>query len=251
MKLTALFPKFPEGFWRRIELRPGPGRVVAGLEDNVHRFHLTLSHDGESVTRMNVETPRVPASTCPAAGPYIASELEGQRLALVARRDPAEHCTHLLDLAVLAANHAADDEPARYDMWVADRVEGRTTALLLLNDVELIRWELNGTEIVEPPPFAGRNLKRLSLWKCELSAAEGEHATLLRRAVMVSGSRAVGAEVVGRSVEFVRSRIGACFTYHEDRAFDAVRSLNWQKDFGRMGEAPLADFDAMELGGKA
>ena len=138
------FPTFPPGLWRRIVLQPGPGSkgdgwIGGALEDDMHRFHIRLDHAEGRVTAVHATAVRHPWSACPGATGFIARELTGQLLADVGRRDPAQHCTHLYDLAILAAAHAGDTRPTRFDMTVADRVDGRTTATLRGNGAELWR----------------------------------------------------------------------------------------------------------------
>jgi hypothetical protein len=54
------FPAFPPGFWRRIIVQPYAGGVIAALEDDVHRFHLRLEHDGKRIDRIDTWELRVP-----------------------------------------------------------------------------------------------------------------------------------------------------------------------------------------------
>ncbi|MBV1688748.1 hypothetical protein KRR38_13965 [Novosphingobium sp. G106] len=143
----ADFPAFPPGLWRRIVLLPGDGWIGGALEDDMHRFHIRLDHANGRVTKVAAKAVRHPWSACPGATTFIARELTGELLTAVADRDPFQHCTHLYDLAVLAAAHADDDAPTRFDMTVADRVEGRTTATLAENGAEKLRWQLDGTAI--------------------------------------------------------------------------------------------------------
>jgi hypothetical protein len=136
------FPSFPPGFWRRIALHPRPGVVVAGLEDDVHRFALAITYSEGVITGVRTTAERTPWSTCPAAGGFIAEQLTGQHLAAVVDRDPREHCTHLFDLAVLCAARAQDRHATLFDMQVADRMDGRTCATLLEDGEPKLWWRV-------------------------------------------------------------------------------------------------------------
>jgi hypothetical protein len=243
----AAFPAFPPGFWRRIALIPRPGLVVAGLEDDVHRFALAIAHRDGVVTRVQARAERAPWSACPDAGAFIASELTGQALDAVAARDPREHCTHLYDLAVLCAARAHDRRPTLFDMQVADRAEGRTSATLLEDAEPKLQWRVSDGVIRGPEAWAGRSLRELSRWKAELSPQDALRAMLLRRAVFVSGARAQPEVLGGTAADRGPSRMGACFTYQMPRAAEAVQAASWRRDFSAGSEGPLQGFDPDSL----
>ena len=236
------FPAFPPGLWRRIVLDPRPGCIAAALEDDVHRFALRLEHDGARIAAVHAETIRAPWTECPGAAAHLAGELAGELLADVARRDPYQHCTHLLDLAILCAAHAEDTAPLRFDLRVADRVDERTTATLEEDGAERLRWLLDDTRIVGPGDWAGRDLRRLSAWKGELSPRDAERAALLRRAVFVSGARNFepppGQPTAAEQGEM---RQGVCFNYQQPQASRSIRRADWRQDFSLSGGEPLAD----------
>lgn len=248
MSSAPPFPAWPPGVWRRIVLQPGPGWIGAVLEDDMHRMNLRLHHDGAHVTGVSAETLRAPWSACPGAGGFLAGELTGAALAEVAARDPSVHCTHLFDLAVLAAAHAADTAPTRFDLRVADRVDERTTATLDVDGVEAMRWYLDGTLIEGPAPFAGRDLRALSKWKGELAPRDAERALLLRRAVYISGARQYVPPPMESAANGGALRLGVCFNYQLPQAAQSRRHAVWRKDFSQSGDEPLAGIDpAREL----
>lgn len=242
-----LFPAWPPGLWRRIVIQPGSnarGRWIGGaLEDDVHRFHLRFDHAGGRVNAVRAEALRHPWSACPGAAPHIAGELTGALLSEVAARDPAQHCTHLFDLAVVLAAHADDTAPTRFDMRVADRVNERTTATLAQDDVEILRWQLAGTAIIAGD-HAGRDLRQLSAWKPELPAGEAEAATMLRRAVFVSGARRFTAPSSLTAADQGSLRMGVCYNYQLPQALTSTRNAAWITDFSAGHGEPLAGFDA-------
>ena len=239
---TAPYPAWPPGLWRRIILQPGSGWIGGALEDDIHRFHMRLDHAGGRITRAYAEALRHPWSACPGAAPHIATELTGALLADVAARDPALHCTHLYDLAVVLAAHADDTAPSRFDMRVADRVDERTTATMTENGVAVLRWQLEGTAITGGD-HAGHDLRKLSGWKQSLPPREAERATMLRRAVFVSGGRHYVLPNNGSAADQGVMRLGVCFNYQLPQAAQSTRSPDWLSDFSTSGREPLAGFD--------
>lgn len=240
---SPLFPSWPPGLWRRILLRPGAGQIAAALEDDMHRFDLRLEHDGARITAIHAETLRAPWTACPGAAAQLAGELTGARLADAAALDPRQHCTHLFDLAVLCAAHAGDAAPTRLDMQVADRVAQRTTATLARNGAERLRWELDGTRIEGPPELAGRDLRKLSQWKRDLPAEEAELATVLRRAVFISGGRQFVPPAGLTAADMGAQRMGVCYNYQRPQAERSTRVADWRADFSQPGREPLQGLD--------
>jgi hypothetical protein len=242
------YPSWPPGLWRRIVLQPGRkgslGWIGGALEDDMHRFLLRFDHADGRIVRAHAQALRHPWSACPGAAPHIAGELTGELLADVARRDPALHCTHLYDLAVVLAAHAGNTAPTRLDLRVADRVDERTTATLRENGEERLRWELEGTAIRGASPATGRDLRQLSQWKQELSPGDAERATMLRRAVFISGGRQFVAPAGMRAADQGPARLGVCFNYQLPQAAESTRTPDWRFDFSASDTEPLAGLDA-------
>jgi len=237
------YPAWPPGLWRRIILQPEDGWIGGALEDDMHRFHMRFDHKDGRITAVRAIAVRHPWSQCPGAAPHIAGELNGELLSEVAERDPFQHCTHLYDLAVLMAAHAHDSESTRFDMRVADRIEGRTTATLEKNGVELVRWQLNDTAIAGAEPWGGRDLKQLSKWKREIAPELAELATILRRAIFVSGARQFVPPPDEQMREWNVLRKGVCFNYQSPQIERTERSQDWRRDFSESGLEPLMQFD--------
>jgi hypothetical protein len=128
-------------------------------------------------------------------------------------------------------------------MTVADRVEERTTATLYENGVEKLCWRLSGTTITGDAPFGGRDLRQLSKWKRELSAADAERATLLRRAIFVSGARQYVPPPGNPSAYDNGERMGVCFNYQLPQAQTSHRTPDWHRDFSQSGIEPLQGLD--------
>ncbi|MCB2078533.1 MAG: hypothetical protein KDE55_12650 [Novosphingobium sp.] len=239
---TAEFPKFPPGLWRRIVLDPHPHWIGAALEDDLHRFNLRIDHSDGCIARVTAQALRTPWTECGGAAGFIAAELTGELLEDVARRDPYQHCTHLLDLAILASAHAGDTAQTTFDMRVADRVDERTTATFSRDGEEMLRWQLDGTLVVGGPQD-GLNLRKLSQWKSELPAEEAEQATVLRRAIYISGGRQFTPPPGLHAVDMGPQRMGVCFNYQLPQAESSTRTEGWRKDFSESGDTPLADFN--------
>lgn len=210
----------------------------------MHRFHLRFDHDGARITRAWAEALRHPWSACPGAAPHIAHELTGALLDEVAARDPALHCTHLYDLAVVLAAHAHDTKPTRFDMRVADRVDEHTTATMQENGAQVLHWQLEGTAIAGDGEHAGRDLRKLSAWKQDLPPREAERATMLRRAVFVSGGRQFTLPPGMTAADQGSLRMGVCFNYQLPQAETSTRTPGWLSDFSVPGREPLAGLDA-------
>ena len=113
-----------------------------------------------------------------------------------ARGEKRENCTHLHDLAILAAAHAFDGEPLVYDILVSDPIDGRRRAELRRNGAAVLAWSDEKNCIVEPAELAGVTLDKLRPWIESLPAEQREVARLLQwGAIIANGrSRSVGQQ---------------------------------------------------------
>src|SRR5688500_14746557 len=85
---------------------------------------VTLRHDGATVTAVEPVRERAPWPTRPGAPDVLVATFTGVRLAdLAARGAKQVNCTHLHDLAVLAAAHAGDARSTRYEICVSDPID--------------------------------------------------------------------------------------------------------------------------------
>jgi hypothetical protein len=209
------------GYRRSIRLvAPTPGRVVADLEDDFHHFTVTLGHDGERVTAVEGGAHRYPWTTCPGAVVPLR-EVAGATLsldanALTATVDPRRNCTHLFDLASLAVAHAARGTSARrYEISVADRDQGRTVATLDRDGEPCLRWEVQGTRVVGPAPYADVPLRGgfLAWASANLDTEEAEAAVVLRRACDISMGRMMDLDAIERADELAEIMTGTCHTF--------------------------------------
>lgn len=208
------------GYRRRIYVEPGQGSVTAMLEDDMHCMAVTLRHDGETVLAVEPVMERAPWTTCPGAPAKLVETFAGQRLVdVTARRDKKQNCTHLHDLAVLAAAHARDGQPLTYDILVSDPQEGQRILEIRRNGSTLWHWiERNGI-LAEPPEIAGQTLLSLREWISTLNGAPQEAARLLQWGGLVAHGRTLSAEQQSNASELPPN----CYTLQPERAGDAVR----------------------------
>lgn len=236
------------GFWRRVEIYSGAGVIGAGLEDDFHRFTLKLKHNGGVITAIESTAERIPWSTCPGAARFLEQQFVGKRLTAVAAADPYIHCTHLYELLALLARHATQTGSTRFDLFVTDPLNDWNVATLHENGRELLCWELNGSRILSPSDWSGRDLRQLSQWKARLTSQQAEQATLLRRAVHIARGR---KQPQHREVRYASDRgpaqMGACYTYQMHRAQSAIPTPDWRIDFSSSGRRPLQGFDPFTL----
>jgi len=232
------------GFWRRFRIAPAPGRVYGELEDDFHCMSVDIAHDGRVATAVHAGQSRAPWSTCPGAVEVCERTFTGIALAeFPARvRVKAANCTHLFDLAVLAAAHARDTAALQYDIRVADPVGGERSAVIYRDGEELLAWRDAGATVVAPAAIAGTRVKDLDAWIATLAPPLQEAAKLLRRASLIAH---------GRTIPMARqsdaSRLPpVCYSFQPERAVVA-RRIGASRDFSVAGE-PL-DGDVVTTAG--
>jgi hypothetical protein len=239
-------------FRRRIRLVARSGTVVADLEDDFHRFRVTVEHDGRRATRIAGEARRYPWTSCPGAEAHLES-LAGLPLLrdcreLARHADPRASCTHLLDLAGLAVAHAAAGRAQRqYDAEVPDRDGGRNGQMaprLHRDGVPLLEWRVDGSEITDPPRFAGRTLRGAGFleWvRRELDEDLAEAATVLRRACFIAIGRSTPMDRIPEPKVFLPQIQGTCHTFTPEVAEHARRMVGATLEFTDGPERLLAD----------
>lgn len=191
-----------EGCYRRvIDLKAWDEHTVVGwLEDDLHHFGLTLIHDGRVVTDVHGAARRYPWTTCPGAVSALA-DLIGKPLVArctdVGRQiEMRQQCTHLFDLVGLLSAHAFHRrDHRRYHATVEVLGEHKARspwrrAILRRDGVPVMSWDLEGNQIRVPAEFGGQSMDRgFRPWTESLDEEPAEQATVLRRAVFVSGAR--------------------------------------------------------------
>jgi hypothetical protein len=242
-----------QAFHRRHELRAvDEHTVVAGIEDDMHRFELTLRHDGAVVTAMEGRAVRWPWAPCVDAAGEIASlaglPLSTSCTAVGTWADATSQCTHQFDLAGLAVAHAARHVAGgaatrSYLAVVPDWREQPFEAWLLRDGVEVLRYRIRGDELLAPPRFAGVSLRGRFIQWCQdnLGDDDAEAALLLRRAAWMSPARHIDLE----SYEMVADsmvKIGVCYTTQPARLAIGRRNRGSLRDYGTRPDDLLADF---------
>jgi hypothetical protein len=243
-------------FRRRVGIHssgdPIRGEVRACLEDDFHHFRVRLVHRERTVQGIDGWAVRHPYTTCPLAAVQLTrlinAPLNGLAHSVMRLTDPAEQCTHLMELAGLAIAAAAR-APARrwYDITVPRRVAGRTQATLDKDGTRLLAWDLIDTTITGPEPFQGVSLRKgMAAWAiANLSDEDAEAALILRRCGLISLGREksfdaqVHAEPTGR-----------CFVQQPERAAYGLRIAGSIIDFSHAAtELCATDRDWLALRG--
>lgn len=228
------------GLRRSQLIEPGPGRVRAEVEDDYHRFLVELAHDGERITGVSTDSKRFPWTTCPSAGDHLVARLTGAALREVeGREQPLSHCTHMLDLAILAAAHAGDAEPTLYTMFVGDPDGKPRPAILRRDGAEILRWTVDGTVLIEPGMMAGRDLRMLKHWIGEIDPTLREPTRVLRRGVFIARGR--GYDYSQLTTAAAVNAPVACYTFSPEHGADAWHLDDSMRDFDGLENRPLAD----------
>jgi len=216
---------------------PSEGRVLAELEDDYHCMAVTLHHDGRAATAVEPVMDRAPWSTCPGAVAVLEQTFVGIALAEFASRgNKRANCTHLHDLAVLAAAHAFDTAPTVFDILVSDPIEGRSAAELRRDHIPVLDWSVVKGRIIAPAPLAGLELDNMRGWIESLDPETQEAARLLRWGTMVAHGRTLPAGwASGTGNMASRSR---CFTFQPHKVGEA-KHVGAIRDFSRGTIRPL------------
>jgi hypothetical protein len=224
------------GFRRRFRITPAPGVVRTEVEDDYHCMSVTVHHRDGVTTSIEPVLERAPWSTCPGAVDRLKQTFSGIALAAFAGRgEKRANCTHLHDLATLAAIHAFDSEPVVYDILVSDPVAARREIELRRNGQTMLRWADVAGRLVEPAELAGTTLDKLSPWIASLDPQRQEAARLLRWGAMIANGRTIPLE---RQSDASRMPAGNCFTFQPDVMVRA-RRVGEIRDFSRGAAQPL------------
>ncbi|MGO9932592.1 MAG: DUF2889 domain-containing protein [Steroidobacteraceae bacterium] len=224
------------GFRRRFRITPAAKSVHGEVEDDYHCMAVTIHHDGKTATAIEPVMDRAPWTICPGAVPTLQQTFAGVALEdFAARGEKRENCTHLHDLAVLAAAHAADHAPLLYDILVSDPIEGRRQAELRRNGTVVLGWVDAQYAIVEPEELAGVRLDKLRPWIESLDAQGQEAARLLQwGAILAHGrSRPLQEQSDARGMGVDR-----CYTF-QSRRVAAAKRIGAIRDFSIGTSQPL------------
>lgn len=230
------------GFRRRFRITPGAGRVCCQVEDDYHCMSVVVRHRGGVASAVQAHIHRAPWSTCPGAERQLQDAFTGAPLAEFARRtDKRSHCTHLFDLALLAADHAGDDAPTVIDILVTDEVDGERRAELRRDGVSTLAWREAGLQLLEPEEAAGTSLFELQPWIRSLPGRRQEDARLLRWGNLLANGRAIPLAEQSDATQMAPS----CYSFQPERAVQA-RRIGEIRDFSAGGAAPLVDLEVLD-----
>ena len=142
-----------------------------------------MTHDGKRITGTQADTVRYPWSTCPGSVKKLHNMvgMPLQRMHVGTDRDGRLQCTHLYDLARLAAARALVGKSVQYDVDVPDRVDGRTRVTVYRDGAPILIWDVNGKAVEGPAPFAGHGYLGSPVWPEGLDDDTLEAAAVLRR----------------------------------------------------------------------
>jgi hypothetical protein len=227
------------GFRRRFRITPAVGRVQSEVEDDYHCMSVIVHHDGAVATGVESVMRRAPWTTCPGAPEQLRQTFSGVALdAFAARGQKQVNCTHLHDLAVLAAGHAFDRAPLVYDILVSDPVDGRRRAELRCGGVTILGWTEAGMRIVEPAELTGLRLDELRPWIESLDPQRQEAARLLRWANILANGRMIPLEQQSDAGRMPPN----CYTFQPHRAVQAKR-VGVIRDFSEGAAQPLGEYE--------
>jgi Protein of unknown function (DUF2889) len=227
----------------------GLAAVVADLDDDFHRFRVTLRHDATQARAVEGEALRFPWDTCPAAaGPLRALEgapLSVRATAAAEHADPKATCTHMFDLAGLAMAHAAVGRDRRqYDAEIPARDGHRTRARLWRDGVLVLDWVVDDrVGVVGAPPYSGApwegGFMRWADTALEPDAAEA--AIVLRRAVTIGMGRGMDLDVYDRASQLAPMMRAICYTFQSPQVEVALRRKGSTRDRAADPGSLLAD----------
>lgn len=247
---------------RLIDLRRlDDSRVVGWLEDDFHHFGLTVHHAAGAIADVRAVAARSPYDTCTGAAlplrALIGAPLFERCADVGAHIDMRLQCTHLFDLAGLLVAHAWSGRAhRRYEATVEDREPlpsddpdirrfGVGSAKLTMDGQEVMHWQLDGETILQPQEWAGQSLGQGFRQRTEeFGVQRAEHATILRRIIMVSNGR--GHRRDSRPHPSARKRAAVCHTFQPDQRVKAIanpgslRDWQWSNEgmLGRLDEVP-------------
>ncbi|HLY56158.1 MAG TPA: hypothetical protein VKS60_11410 [Stellaceae bacterium] len=243
-------PDYGTGAYRRrIRLTADAGTVAAQLDDNYHALWSQVDHEGGVIRRVEGGFSRAPTTGCGSAGEelraFIGRGIDLTLPELSRAVDPRCHCTHMLDLTVLAIREAARGEGRRrYEIVVPDAVDGRVTVDLLIDDRRVVSWQVHAGMVVAPAEVAGRKLLRGFLtWAfAHLDGEALEQAVIIQKGYFVSQARRNIIDDRPRPLTEFPDREGVCHAYSQPRFGWAIQEAGNSRDFSAgVVEAPPPD----------
>lgn len=239
------------GIYRRcIRIATSGNEAHADMEDDLHRFSVSIEHDGARVTAIAGRPIRVPWSLCPQAvkalDRLIGMPLSSHPQAVFRYTDGSQQCTHMFDLAGLAIAHAARGTRLRqYDVEAPYLEKKGARSLSLRRDgQEILNWTIDGTTLLAPQAFAGRDIKRLSTWAenaySDADLDDYEAIVILRRSVLISKARLHDWDIFPTAAETGHGT-GACYVFQPGIQDRALRMVGSAREFTNTPDRMLSD----------
>jgi hypothetical protein len=241
------FPRRDGCLRRLIDLRREDAHTAIGwLEDDFHHFGVTIVHDdGGLITDVSASAPRFPYTTCPGAAialkGMIGHKLSSRATDIGTMISMRENCTHMFDLGGLTMALAASTTVhRRYEAIVSDReivaweggrrILGVGTAMLRLDQELVLSWVIDRRIILGPDEWAGQSLGEGFRQRTEtMPLAAAEHATILRRAIMVAVGRSSDPD--RHPTAAGRGKAAVCHTFLERNRDVAERVTGSTRNF--------------------
>lgn len=227
------------GFWRRVRITPGKNAVQAEVEDDYHCMSVIVHHDGCKAVSLEIDMRRAPWTTCPGAVKKLHDTFTNAELAQFGKQGEKQHnCTHLYDMALLAAKHWQDGEQTVYDIQVTDPVDNQRNAKVKKNGRLVLSWLESNFRVIEPESAAGIRLDQLRDWIGGLAGELREPARLLQWGNMLANGRIIPMEQQSDASKMPPS----CHTFQPQQAAIAKR-VGEIKDFNFKTGMPLGDYE--------
>ena len=244
-------PQYGTGiFRRRLRWRAEEGRVEVELEDSNHGFCLTLHHAAGRITAIDARPVRHPFTTCPEAVANVQRIVGlsfADTAALRERLPQADNCTHLVDMVLLAAGHAAGAGQTGwrlYDIAVVDEREGITQASIQCDGQPVHDWAIRAHVIEAPAVLAGRPAMRgFYAWATQTwTDMPFEAAQLLQRGYFVAQARRWTYEPVEQNPGITDGMPhNVCYSYNLGAVERALRIRGSVRNYSASAE-PLLQF---------
>lgn len=235
----------PFGRYRRkVAIRANERQCVAAVEDDAHRFEVSLAHDRAQVVTVEASAIRYPYTICPGAVPAVQSFV-----GIPISRDvtaPARAlraglcCTHQFDLIALAIAQCARGIGQRvYDAEV--RVDGETKVAALLRDAQpVLEWAIRGDCIESADAAHGLSVR--SILKTLHGKVEEdflEAIFVMRRALLVSPGRTRPPDMHVDPIHLMDRLAGACHSFQPARVAHGRLVRTHFRDFENAPELML------------
>lgn len=208
------------------------------MEDDFHCMSVVVRHDGKTATEIVADMRRAPWSTCPGAASRLEQFFKGVALKEFSEMGEKKfNCTHLYDMAILAASHAQDESQTIYDITISDEENKERVAIIQRNGETLLSWIESDFKIVKPEVAQGIRLDKLRSWIDTLEPEMKEPARLLQWGNMLANGRSIPLKDQSDATKMPPN----CYSFQPDRALEAIR-VGEIKDFSQNADQPLDQF---------